>query len=414
MATADRTASTHVTYETARLALARVNLEGLTTRTTAARQAAKICSDALNVERVSVWLFDSSNERLMCQTLYVRSENRHTSGKVLLPSTFPTYCKALTERRAIVADNALSYELTHELAETYLKPLGITSMLDAGIFQEGRVVGVVCNEHVGPARNWTQAEVDFAASVADMMSTIVRQCDQLEIKEEALERAARLSAEQKLEVLELLAGGLAHDFNNILLAVSSAASEIEKDLPDETVAGVLRRCADVGSGLVGRLLSFVKRREPATGGGGQLSEVVRRLEPVLETLLRARAKLEVVEQTQACVAVPTEQLEQIVLNLCLNARDAMKTQYGHVRIEVREIGGEVLLEVSDNGCGMDDHTKKRIWDAYFTTKENGAGLGLATVHAITEAHGGRVEVESTPGNGSVFRVFLPKQQQSKA
>jgi signal transduction histidine kinase len=75
---------------------------------------------------------------------------------------------------------------------------------------------------------------------------------------------------------------------------------------------------------------------------------------------------------------------------------------------LRESGKFVLLEVSDDGCGMDEHTKKRVWDPYFTTKEKGTGLGLATVDAITEAYGGRVEVESAPGKGSVFRVFLPK------
>src|SRR5262245_8320124 len=180
------------------------------------RRACELSAHTLSVERVGVWLFIDQRSGLRCANLFERTKGQHSAGAVLRVADFPTYFSSLTLRKALPAEVATSEPWTQELAAAYLRPLGITSMLDAGIFVEGEMVGVVCHEHVGPVREWTTEDRDFAGSVADLLASKVQSADRRELNAAFLTQGRRLAAIEKHAGLEEFAAGVAHDFRNLL------------------------------------------------------------------------------------------------------------------------------------------------------------------------------------------------------
>lgn len=160
------------------------------------KKIAATSADILGVERCGIWMLNEKNHRVLrCVEQYERSKDRHTSGTELSACDYPTYFKAMHDNRAIVADDAASEPLTKEFKDTYLKPLGITSMMDAPIRVGGKTVGVVCHEHVGRKRHWTPDEQTFAASIADLVSL------GLDHQERRKAEAALREREQQIRIL---------------------------------------------------------------------------------------------------------------------------------------------------------------------------------------------------------------------
>ena len=241
---------------------------------------------------------------------------------------------------------------------------------------------------------------------------------------------AQLRMSQKMEAVGLLAGGVAHDFNNLLTAIKGFASLLQMAIPsaDESAewAGEIGKAADRAAALTSQLLAFSRRQllrpEPT-----DLNERVRGLERMLGLLVSEGGELVMeLDPSLGLVLADPGQLEQIVLNLAVNARDAVTSRDGGritiatsnatLRDEfegwrVVPVPGEyVRLDVRDNGVGMDAATQARIFDPFFTTKPagHGTGLGLATVYGIVKQSGGYVWVESAPGEGSTFTLYLPR------
>ena len=179
--------------ETARLELARLRLEGENARVFGLSQLARVGAQALRVERVGVWLFDDAGRRLRNVSQYQLSTDTHASIDDLDVSECPAFLAALRERRVVAAADARAHPLTRELATSYLEVHGISSRLDASIIREGVVAGVVCHEHVGPPRLWSQKDRDFAASTADMAALFLEQADRLEIEAALRSPRARTS-----------------------------------------------------------------------------------------------------------------------------------------------------------------------------------------------------------------------------
>ena len=202
MSTSNNPRILRVGYEAARLELARLKLTGENARKLAARNATANSAQALAVERVGIWLCNPDHDALLCFDQYERSRDGHVLTAPLRARDFPSYVAALREHRAIVADDARTHLLTRELYAEYLAPLGITSMLDAPIIREGEVIGVVCHEHVGPARSWSQKEIDFASSVADIVTTVFGQADRLDLQAERQHADAEQSNSAKMDALE--------------------------------------------------------------------------------------------------------------------------------------------------------------------------------------------------------------------
>jgi two-component system cell cycle sensor histidine kinase/response regulator CckA len=233
---------------------------------------------------------------------------------------------------------------------------------------------------------------------------------------------------QKLEAIGQLAGGVAHDFNN-LLTVILVRSEmaLRKVKPGDGVHAGLREIHDAAqrsAGLARQLLTYAQR-QPVKTRVMTLNPLIEAALPMLRRLVGGDIRLawSLAPDPWAVSITPTH-LDQILVNLCLNARDAMPDG-GTLRIEARNLtldaedcrvrpelkpGDHVVLSVTDTGCGMDASTLTRLFEPFFTTKEigKGTGLGLPTVHGIVRQLGGTIEVDSEPGKGAVFRILLPR------
>ncbi|MGE0713299.1 MAG: PAS domain S-box protein [Planctomycetota bacterium] len=235
------------------------------------------------------------------------------------------------------------------------------------------------------------------------------------------ELEARLRQAQKMEAVGRLAGGVAHDFNNVLTAILSYTELLLH--PSQPTAGwrasvsEIRAAGRRAAELTRQLLAF-SRQQVVQPRLLDVSRAVAGIEPMLRRLIGEDVELIVdLEPSAGCVLADPSQVEQVLVNLVLNARDAMprggrllvRTRRG-AATEVPELGEHVLLLVSDTGVGMDEQTRAQIFEPFFSTKEvgQGTGLGLSTVYGIVEQAGGRIAVESTPGRGSVFEVRLPR------
>ena len=237
----------------------------------------------------------------------------------------------------------------------------------------------------------------------------------LEVQRAENERVGRLlEAHRRLEALGRLAGGVAHDFNNMLTVVSAHASLLtEHEDPSVREDGEsLLSLVDRASALTRRLLVF-GRQEPAAPEITEVGDAVGRLVPLLRRVIREDIHLELSIRGQCGVRIEPGRLDQIVSNLVLNARDAINGP-GTIWLVVRsrtdpDSARKVVVEVRDDGAGLEPSTAAQIFEPYFTTKTlgRGTGLGLATVHgAVTDASG-TIEVQSLPGQGTTFKVVLP-------
>lgn len=238
---------------------------------------------------------------------------------------------------------------------------------------------------------------------------------------------------QKLEAVGRLAGGLAHDFNNLLTIVLGRADSLlegvgvhDDAVPTraELAAGLqeIHDAAHRASGLIGQLLAIGRRGTPEPQSL-DLNATIREFTPLLARLAGADATFDVdLDPELWRLRADPVQVEQILMNLVANARDALDGA-GHIAVTTRNVhlggpgggtlpllvaGEYVLLAVHDSGRGMDEETVARIFEPFFTTRSEGSGLGLASVYAIVHASGGGVSVESRPDVGTTFRVYLPR------
>jgi len=248
--------------------------------------------------------------------------------------------------------------------------------------------------------------------------------------EEALRGSEeRLRQTQKLESIRQLSGGVAHDLNNLLGPVIGYAGLLQKSFTPgdsrQEDAGEIIKAAERAASLVRQLLAF-SRKQVMTPRIINLNDRVNNIGAMLRRVIGERVRLVfALDPDIGPVKVDPGQIEQVMLNLVLNARDAMP-QGGDIVIETAGLelsapaecdaygippGGYVVLSVKDTGCGMDKAVKARIFEPFFTTKkfgaENGLGLGLSTSYGIVKQSGGEIMVESEPGRGSVFKIYLP-------
>jgi PAS domain S-box-containing protein len=269
----------------------------------------------------------------------------------------------------------------------------------------------------------------FRGAHGTTFTTVVRDVTGRKQVEEALrQREDQLRQAQKMEAIGRLAGGVAHDFNNLLMAIRGYAELLlqELDEADSRHADALEilQAADRAAGLTRQLLAF-SRRQVITPEALALDAVVEEMRNMLQRLIGEDIQL-VTESWPGLLPVLGDrtQIEQILVNLVVNARDAMPDG-GRIDIELRNIeldgvgvaahpglqpGDYVEMAVRDTGTGMDPETASRIFEPFFTTKENGkgTGLGLATVYGIVQQNNGAIEVQSSPGNGTTFYIYLPR------
>jgi PAS domain S-box-containing protein len=264
-------------------------------------------------------------------------------------------------------------------------------------------------------------EVTVARLGSDNLTGFVRDIAERRSLEEQLRRS------QKLEAIGRLAGGVAHDFNNILMSIMGAADLLMMQLPPDDAArdeaAEIKQAVDRGAALTRQLLAF-SRRQAARPRLFALGDVVKGMDTMLRRLIGPEIDFEiVVPQEPLQVVADSGQIEQCVMNLVVNARDAMP-QGGRVTVRIEEVelddesaaaflegrpGHYARLSVADTGTGIDAATQARLFEPFFTTKEQGkgTGLGLSIVYGIVKQSGGYITVASEPGRGATFLIYLP-------
>src|SRR6266705_5125090 len=318
----------------------------------------------------------------------------------------------------------------HDAAVIYLhaedRPAVLARLREAGRLvsfenrlrrKDGREVWVLANMALVPGESGEQV----------IESTIVDITERKQLEQQ-------LWQSQKMDALGSLAGGVAHDFNNVLTAILGYADlvllDLAPDSPHRKDLEEISRSAQRAGDLTRQLLTFSRRQaiEPRTLN---LNEVVADTDKMLRRLIGQEVELvTVLAPNLGAIRADPAQIHQVLLILAVNARDAMPDG-GILTIETHEMevdgayaqehvdaqpGAYVLLAVSDTGTGMDAATRARVFEPFFTTKEKGkgTGLGLATVYGIIKQSSGHIEVESEPGRGTIFRVSLPRVEQEPA
>jgi len=400
-------------------------------------------ADVLLVERASIWLLNEGGE-LHCIDLFERTPHRHSQGLVFDAKEYPNYFRALERDRAVDAVDALSDHRTYRFADKYLIPNQIKSVLNAAIRVEGKSFGMVCHEHIGKHRKWLSDEINFTGEIADQVAQVLihykrnqaeeslkKAHGELEIrvkertrelleeisekrKAQAKERAlqVKLLQTEKLSSLGLLSAGVAHELNSPLTGLLSLLRTFKKRYPIESedytiLSEMLASCEHMAK-IVKDLNQFSKTSED------EYVEVD--LKDVIETTLNfsqsqfINRNIQIIKKYATALPVimgNKSQLQQVVLNILTNAKDAMQNG-GTLTIEMfyNEAQKCIIMKFSDTGEGIKKEILSKIFDPFFTTKARGkgTGLGLSVSHGIIENHKGELLVKSKLGHGSIFTI----------
>jgi len=308
--------------------------------------------------------------------------------------------------------------------DLHLSTLGAQSYLGLPLLSpQGRVVGVLAVLDVHPVTEDEGPLSILRIFASRAVSELARQS----VEAERLKLEEQLVQAQKMESVGRLAGGVAHDFNNLLSTIIGygelALSRVEEENPARQPLGYILEAGKRAADLTGQLLAF-SRRQILEVRPLDLRNVAQGLSKMLERMIGEDVKLFLrFGEDLRVVSADRAQMEQILMNLAVNARDAMP-EGGRLTVEVRNIdldarfskaheglspGPYVMMVVTDSGTGLTPEVQARIFEPFFTTKEvgKGTGLGLSTVYGIVRQHKGCITVESEPGLGTTFRVYLP-------
>ena len=396
-----------------------------------AGRAVEAAAATLGLARVSVWRFNEDRSILRCEDLYELETDRHSSGLELESSGYPRYFAALERGRSVVAHDARRDPDTREFSESYLAPLGITSMLDAPIRQAGQLAGVVCHEHVGPARVWTPDEQDFAASVGDLISLAIASSERRRTQqsfrsaqEELLRQdfQARRQIEFELDRIKdelvrqtrmatigQVAASIAHELRNPLGAIRNAAYCLRKqDSGDPATRNeylaIIEQEIRRSDGTIDDLLEMSQAKAP----NKQVVDLAKIVRDSFEYVRREGIDLETsFEPRPFLVDADPGQLRQVLTNVMSNSIDAMDDG-GKIEVRVRREASFDVVLVKDDGSGIPSEVRARLFEPLVTTKAKGTGLGLPICRQIVERHGGTINTVDTDGKGAGFLIRLPR------
>ena len=336
---------------------------------------------------------------------------------------------ALEPLRETTSKGEVLVQLVREMpqaARDVLEPQNILSIAIVPIFTRDAWIGFLGFDDCAQERKWSAVELDALKAASGILGAAMQRTadeEQLRQKEEQLRQA------QKMEAVGNLAGGIAHDFNNVLQIIWLSGEALRSKLPRESpLLQDIRIIGDAvlrARALPNQLLAFA-RRQVVQPRLQDLDESVAEIADLVRRIIDEDVRLEVESANErTLIVVDPVQLQQAVMNLILNASDAMP-RGGQIRVGIKvscvkselvfrhariPAGDFAVVTVDDDGVGMDDETLERLFEPFYTTKVRGNGIGLATVYGIVKQNGGHITVESELGTGSRFAMYFPLAQE---
>ncbi|MEH2143783.1 ATP-binding protein [Nostoc sp.] len=380
-------------------------------------------ANALEVERVGVWLFNGDRTKLQCISLYERGNQRHSAGLERNLADYPIYFKALVSARTIVVTDTRTDLRVQELSDELLEPKNIISLIDTSIWVGGEVVGTVLYEQIDIPRTWDLSEQNFVSSIAQFIALTLEVCDRK--RAESALHEAKEAAEVANRAKSTFLGNISHQLRTPLssiLGITEALQDQVYGLVSQEQRQYLNMLESSGKNLL-ELINQILDLTDIESSKIELQLAATSIQGLCDSSLSFVKHLAFQKNIQLSVQVPEElepiqvderRIRQVFINLLTNAIKFTK-EGGKVWIEVQpnSTNEYIFFSVVDTGIGMLSDDLFKLFKPFVqvenssTGRAAGTGLGLVMVQKIVELHGGTVHAESQLGKGSRFTVKLP-------
>lgn len=379
-----------------------------------AEMICQACTEWLEVERASVWLFDEGQNQIDLVTLYLRSQHTFTDGITLSRSQYPNYFSALTSGRAIDAENASVDPRTSEFANGYLDVLDIRSMLDAAVRNGDSIIGVICCEQTVVEKTWSMDDINFVAELADQFSQTISNSEQIAVREQALKASA--ASEAKSVYLATMSHEIRTPLNG-MLGMVELLNDTRLDTQQKDILETIQMSGNSLLSVINNVLDFSKIE------AGKLEIVLKPvnlgklIEQSWSTFEQIAAEENLVMRVLGNEEIPQLMLDasrfnQVLSNLISNA--IKFSSNGEILIHIKLKSESLFLSVQDFGKGMSQELQSRLFSPFEqeyrvndTQEIQGTGLGLAISKGIVESMNGELSARSDIGEGSIFTIKLP-------
>lgn len=387
---------------------------------------------ALDVSRAGIWRMEMNGTILKAADIFISEEKIHLADLRLDENDYPRFFKAIQEQRIIQAQDVAADALFSELCPKYFQPTGSASALIVSVMLKGKVAGIVSFENV-EKKVWEEDEIGFAVIFADHVARILSDLERDTLEEQLLQA-------QKMETVGILAGGLAHDFNNVLGGIVSTLSILQYEVQNgrqidpeklKKWLNIMDKAGQRAVEMVQQLLTLSRKQETRFSPV-DLKTTLLNVQTICKNTFDKSIQIQVnIPKENAVARADATHMEQALLNLCLNAahsmtimRKAGERQGGDLRVNLEMVRADAdfckirseakpidywRISVEDTGVGMNSQTTAKVFVPFFTTKEKGkgTGLGLSMVYNIVHQHDGFINIYSEVGQGTTIDVYIP-------
>ena len=387
-------------------------------------------AETLNIERVSIWIFDKNHNELICRKLYERSKNDWSAGLIIKRDEYPNYFSALENNTIISAIDAPAYLALSEMLKDYIIPLNIKSLLVIPIRRQGRLIGEICCESIADKRAWHSDEQGFVTGLSDLISLNIESSERktVELELSAAKKEADSANNAKSEFLS----SMSHELRTPMNAISGFAQLLMMDSDkklDERQKGNVNEILRASNHLL-ELVNEILNLSKIESGNIDLSfetvsysDVVVESSSLIRTLIENRnikvfyqfndqdISIEDVLSLEVYIHVDRIRFKQILLNLLSNAVKYNNDE-GSITIACNIVNDIVRISITDTGKGISEKGQKELFTSFSRLgQENsnieGTGIGLVITKKLVELMGGKIDLVSTVNKGSTFWVEFP-------